>query len=149
MIPSWFQTGIYWKIICFLMTPTTVIVCYLTIPITNCSHPFFPILRKHVKRSIMWRAVSISQYLSEPSITTSGLWLTQANLKDAVFIWKKKLQPCFFKAASSFDRTSGNNCCFKGTVLNAGKPLRYYFFPWWMCEFDNFKTATADIHKVS
>ena len=41
-------------------------------------------------------SVSVSEYLLQPSILSSGLWLLQENWKSNVFISGEQLQSCFF-----------------------------------------------------
>ena len=70
----------------------------------------------HVKEIVF-----ISQNLLQPSIITSGLWLIQEKMKS---MFRKPLQPCFFKGAYLFHRSSCNDICSRSTVLNAQQHLQ-------------------------
>ena len=96
------------------------------------SHPFFlfhgsiwrdPLCEGH--SVYFYFTAFISKHLFQPSIITSGQRLIQGNLKGTVFISGKPLQPCCFRCACLFYRSSCGNVSWKSSMLNAlaGIPL--------------------------
>ena len=100
-------------------------ICCLT---TSIGAIYFPItvLLFH---GITWSdpyvkgTVSLSQHLLQPSILLQAVygWFKRNWM---VFIWGKPLEPCSFKGAYLFHRTSCSNTCLKSAVLNVGKYLQ-------------------------
>ena len=99
MIPPRFKASIYWK---------------KSILWHNFCHPFY--LRVSFFHRSAWSdpyvkdAVFITQYLLQPSIITSGLWLIREKLK-SMFISGKQLWPCSFKGINLFHRSTCDNFC--------------------------------------
>ena len=126
-------------------------VCYLktSIAVIHFFYGSVIILRQHLKRSIcQGHYVYFITLVATIHVVASGLWLIKEHLNDMpyMFIWGKLLQPCSFKGACLFHRTSCTNICLKTTVLNALKYLQPPHSLLVNVLICNFATVIATIH---
>ena len=109
---------------------------------TNCSQPLF-LWYCHCFTGALERilfvkgSVSVSEYLLQPSILSSRLWLLQENWKSTVVYLRRAFAALLFlKGSFWFHRTRYTNFCLKGTMHNVQKYLQPFILPWWLFQFD-------------
>ena len=116
MIPPWFQGCIYCKKPVIWRHQLQPFIFFMVLPLFHGSTWIY------VKGPVF-----TSQDFMQSSIITSGLWLIQENLK-GMFIWGKPLQPCSFKCAYSFQKTTCSNICLRSTLLNHRTIIVLYYY---------------------
>ena len=123
-------------------------VCYLTTSIGSIYFFYNSIIisREHLNPSIYQRhCVYFTTLVATIHIITSNLRLIWEKL-NAMFIWGKPLQPCPFKGAYSFYRTSCSNICLKSAAVNSRKHLHPPDCLLANVLIYNFTTVIAAIH---
>ena len=97
-------------------------VCYMTVsfPVIHSSHDFTWALEViHISRDLCLFHNTCCNHPLQQEVCG---WF-EKKLK-GTFIWGKSLNPCSFKDAYLFHRTSSNNFCLKSPLLNGQKHIQ-------------------------